>query len=199
MLKATRHSDHRVLVLCNRALNRTLILPRFWAWCEMDQVATVLETCRKDGGDQVLPFQTPADYLLSFWALPSSPLSYREYSFLDNPRAGHFPFTCYLLHDTSLAKVHADACLHGCGSYTALWGFSGHASHLLCEMSYTAFVGELMHAAVHMLAGAPPFHCRSAASQCCGVGERAPDFCSWAEHPGRAKGIICCGNTGAPS
>ncbi len=65
-----------------RALNRTLILPRFWAWCEMDQVATVLETCRKDGGDQVLPFQTPADYLLSFWALPSSPLSYRSIAFL---------------------------------------------------------------------------------------------------------------------
>ena len=68
-----------------RALNRTLVLPRFWAWCEMDQVATVLETCTKDGSDQVLPFQTPADYLLNFWALPSSPLKYKEYSFLDNP------------------------------------------------------------------------------------------------------------------
>ncbi|CAL5220947.1 g3049 [Coccomyxa viridis] len=73
------------------ALNRTLVLPRFWSWCEMDQVATVLETCRKDGGDQVLPFQTPADYLLSFWALPSSPFKYKEYSFLDNPRVpAHF-------------------------------------------------------------------------------------------------------------
>ena len=97
-----------------RALNRTLVLPTFWSWCEMDQVATVLETCRKDGGDQVLPFQTPADYLLSFWALPSSPFSYREYSFLDNPRVGNFlaPATllglvCRLTASVSFAPARA--------------------------------------------------------------------------------------------
>ena len=75
-----------------RALDRTLILPRFWSWCEMDQVATVLETCRKDGGDQILPFQTPADYLLSMWDLPKSPLKTREYSFLDNPKVWQIHF-----------------------------------------------------------------------------------------------------------
>ncbi len=56
----------------------------------------MLETCRKDGGDQVLPFQTPADYLLSFWALPSIPFSYKEYSFLDNPRVWIFTPPSYL-------------------------------------------------------------------------------------------------------
>lgn len=85
-----------------RALNRTLILPRFWSWCEMDQVATVLETCRKDGGDQVLPFQTPADYLLSFWALPSSPFNYREHSFLDNPRVGTSTFFSVIQAQTNV-------------------------------------------------------------------------------------------------
>lgn len=58
----------------------------------MDQVATVLETCRKDGGDQILPFQTPADYLLSMWDLPKSPLKTREYSFLDNPKVWQIHF-----------------------------------------------------------------------------------------------------------
>ncbi len=52
----------------------------------MDQVATVLSTCTKDGGDQALPFQTPADYLLSIPDLRDSPLQTREYSFLTNPR-----------------------------------------------------------------------------------------------------------------
>ena len=51
----------------------------------------MLETCTKDGGDQVLPFQTPADYLLNFWVLPSSPLKYREYSFLNNSRVRPSP------------------------------------------------------------------------------------------------------------
>lgn len=69
-----------------RVLNRTLILPRFWSWCEMDQVATVLETCTKDGADQQLPFQTPSDYLLNMYNLPRSPFQTKEYSFLDNPR-----------------------------------------------------------------------------------------------------------------
>ena len=73
-------------------MNRTLILPRFWSWCEMDQVATVLSTCTKDGGDQALPFQTPADYLLSIPDLRDSPLQTREYSFLTNPRVNPLLF-----------------------------------------------------------------------------------------------------------
>ena len=46
----------------------------------------MLSTCTKDGGDQALPFQTPADYLLSIPDLRDSPLQTREYSFLTNPR-----------------------------------------------------------------------------------------------------------------
>ena len=46
----------------------------------------VLSTCTKDGGDQALPFPTPADYLLSIPDLRDSPLQTREYSFLTNPR-----------------------------------------------------------------------------------------------------------------
>ena len=46
----------------------------------------MLSTCTKDGGDQALPFRTPADYLLSIPDLRDSPLQTREYSFLANSR-----------------------------------------------------------------------------------------------------------------
>ena len=52
----------------------------------------MLSTCTKDGGDQALPFQTPADYLLSIPDLRDSPLQTREYSFLTNPRVNPLLF-----------------------------------------------------------------------------------------------------------
>lgn len=77
----------------------------------------MLDSCRKDGGDQVLPFQTPADYLLSMWDLPQSPLKTREYSFLANPRVRAFRAILLLieavcrercaLHAQHACKMHA--------------------------------------------------------------------------------------------
>ena len=42
-------------------LNRTLILPRVWAWCDSDNSPSVLATCAFDGAEHSSPWQAPGD------------------------------------------------------------------------------------------------------------------------------------------
>lgn len=43
-----------------RTLNRTLILPKLWAWCDSDQ-PTIMQHCSMEGAQQVAPWQAPTD------------------------------------------------------------------------------------------------------------------------------------------
>lgn len=43
------------------ALNRTLILPRVWAWCDSDNAPTIMGNCAFDGAEQSAPWEAPGD------------------------------------------------------------------------------------------------------------------------------------------
>ena len=65
-----------------RFLNRTLILPQFLAWCDIDHNAAVLEKCATVGSDLQLPFRCPADWYINMRSLEHSQLQLRPSSFL---------------------------------------------------------------------------------------------------------------------
>ena len=44
-----------------RVLNRTLILPKVYAWCDTDNSPTIMRDCHFDGAEMHLPFQAPGD------------------------------------------------------------------------------------------------------------------------------------------
>eukprot|EP00892_Ulva_mutabilis_P012572 jgi/Ulvmu1/9688/UM055_0026.1 len=69
-----------------RALNRTLVLPRFLCYCDQDWYASVLKGCRVDGSDLAQPFVCPLDVLLNPGALDAARLPYRMESYLRDPR-----------------------------------------------------------------------------------------------------------------
>jgi hypothetical protein len=43
------------------ALNRTLILPKVWAWCDSDHAPTIMATCAFEGAEQTSPWHAPGD------------------------------------------------------------------------------------------------------------------------------------------
>ena len=48
-----------------RALNRTLILPQMWCWCDQDADAAILDACINSGTEMQLPFRwTPSHQAL---------------------------------------------------------------------------------------------------------------------------------------
>jgi len=44
-----------------KALGRTLILPRVYAWCDSDNAPTILRDCHFEGAELALPFHAPGD------------------------------------------------------------------------------------------------------------------------------------------
>jgi hypothetical protein len=67
-------------------LNRTLVLPTSWCWCDYDWTPHVLERCKIRGSDLQLPFECPADFLFSLPRMEESGVDYRVAGFLDNPQ-----------------------------------------------------------------------------------------------------------------
>lgn len=71
-----------------RMLNRTLVLPTSWCWCDYDWTPHVLERCKIRGSDLRLPFECPADYVFYTPLMDMQPgLDYRVPGFLEDPRA----------------------------------------------------------------------------------------------------------------
>ncbi|PRW57844.1 glycosyltransferase family 77 [Chlorella sorokiniana] len=71
-----------------RMLNRTLVLPTSWCWCDYDWTPHVLERCKIRGSDLRLPFECPADYVFYTPLMDLQPgLNYRVPGFLEDPRA----------------------------------------------------------------------------------------------------------------
>lgn len=75
------------------ALNRTLIYPRFYCWCDFDWYAVVLDGCAmggrpgKHGADLfVKPFECPIDVIFNPHHLYHRGAPYRQARWLDSPR-----------------------------------------------------------------------------------------------------------------
>jgi hypothetical protein len=53
------------------ALNRTLILPKVWAWCDSDHAPTIMAACSFEGAEhQHTPWQAPGDLLFNMDVRP---------------------------------------------------------------------------------------------------------------------------------
>eukprot|EP00892_Ulva_mutabilis_P003418 jgi/Ulvmu1/1448/UM011_0178.1 len=75
------------------ALNRTIIFPKLWCWCDFDWYAVVLDGCAMGGRPGlagadlfVMPFECPIDVLLDAAALYRHGGAYRQERFLHHPR-----------------------------------------------------------------------------------------------------------------
>ena len=44
-----------------KALDRILILPKVWAWCDSDSMLTIMRNCTFDGSEHYPPWQAPGD------------------------------------------------------------------------------------------------------------------------------------------
>ncbi|KAI3434762.1 hypothetical protein D9Q98_002822 [Chlorella vulgaris] len=75
---------YRDALAAARMLNRTLVLPTSWCWCDFDWTPHVLERCKIRGSDLQLPFECPADFLFSLPRMEESGVDYRVAGFLDN-------------------------------------------------------------------------------------------------------------------
>jgi hypothetical protein len=76
-----------------RALNRTVVFPRFYCWCDFDWYAVVLDGCSMGGAPGAagadlftMPFECPIDVLLNAHALYHRGFPYRQERFLAHPR-----------------------------------------------------------------------------------------------------------------
>jgi len=75
------------LVALGRAMRRKVIMPKMTCWC--DRYWWLLEDCRFPGVSRdvhPMPFHCPFDHLYDLEKWVHSPVPFREYSFLDNPR-----------------------------------------------------------------------------------------------------------------
>ncbi|EFN57248.1 expressed protein [Chlorella variabilis] len=72
-----------------RMLNRTLVLPTSWCWCDYDWTPHVLEKCKIRVSDLRLPFECPSDFVLHIPYMEMAGLEgrYRVPGFLEDPRA----------------------------------------------------------------------------------------------------------------
>jgi hypothetical protein len=75
------------------ALNRTIVFPKFWCWCDFDWYAVVLDGCAMGGRPGVhgadlfhKPFECPIDVILNPHALYHSNFEYRQERFLSHRR-----------------------------------------------------------------------------------------------------------------
>ena len=71
-----------------RMLNRTLVLPTSWCYCDYDWTPHVLEKCKIRGSDLRLPFECPADFVFHIpqMELQQQPVHFRMPGFLEDPR-----------------------------------------------------------------------------------------------------------------
>ncbi|KAL4446836.1 hypothetical protein ABPG77_008080 [Micractinium sp. CCAP 211/92] len=73
-----------------RMLNRTLVLPTSWCWCDYDWTPHIVEKCKIRGSDLRLPFECPADFVFHIPAMDLDARvnsTYRLPGFLEDPRA----------------------------------------------------------------------------------------------------------------
>lgn len=75
------------------ALNRTIVFPRFWCWCDFDWYAVVLDGCSMGGhpGEHgadlfSMPFECPIDVILNPHNLYHKGFQYRQERFLEHRR-----------------------------------------------------------------------------------------------------------------
>lgn len=75
------------------ALNRTIVFPRFWCWCDFDWYAVVLDGCSMGGhpGEHgadlfSMPFECPIDVILNPHNLYHKGFKYRQERFLKHRR-----------------------------------------------------------------------------------------------------------------
>lgn len=70
-----------------RVLNRTVIFPQMYCWCDQDRYPTVLRTCGIEGSDfPNIPFGCPLDTFFNPKQLDAQGFEYRTSGFLSNPR-----------------------------------------------------------------------------------------------------------------
>ena len=74
------------------ALNRTIVFPKFYCWCDFDWYAVVLDGCAmggrpgKNGADLFeMPFECPIDVILNPHNLYHRKFEYRQERFLGHP------------------------------------------------------------------------------------------------------------------
>jgi hypothetical protein len=75
------------------ALNRTIVFPKFYCWCDFDWYAIVLDGCAmggrpgKNGADLFhMPFECPIDIILNAHHLYHRKVAYRQERWLSHPR-----------------------------------------------------------------------------------------------------------------
>lgn len=70
-----------------RVLNRTLILPKVYAWCDVDSAPTIMAACHIEGAEQDTPFHAPGDVLFNMDVLEDGTnyLPWRAHNFLTHP------------------------------------------------------------------------------------------------------------------
>lgn len=75
------------------ALNRTVVFPKLWCWCDFDWYAVVLDGCAMGGRPGVsgadlyeMPFECPIDVIMEAAALYRHSGAYRQERFLQHPR-----------------------------------------------------------------------------------------------------------------
>ena len=75
------------------ALNRTVVFPKFYCWCDFDWYAVVLDGCSMGGAPGIhgadlfqMPFECPIDVILNPHFLYHGNFQYRQERFLSHPR-----------------------------------------------------------------------------------------------------------------
>lgn len=71
-----------------KTLNRTLILPKVWGWCDSDASPDVMADCTMAGSEMHAPWRAPGDLYFNMDVLEDGShfLPWRVHSFLEHPR-----------------------------------------------------------------------------------------------------------------
>ncbi|KAL4434049.1 hypothetical protein ABPG75_000490 [Micractinium tetrahymenae] len=83
-------AQFRDALAVSKMLNRTLVLPKSWCWCDYDWTPHIVEKCKIRGSDLRLPFECPADFVFHIPAMDLNEhtnTTYRVPGFLEDPRA----------------------------------------------------------------------------------------------------------------
>ena len=85
---STGRACRRDALATARMLNRILVLPKSWCYCDYDWTPHVLEKCKIRGSDLRLPFECPADFVFHIPLMELKNMSFRMPGFLESPQVG---------------------------------------------------------------------------------------------------------------